>query len=126
MPRPPRGERVPDMPISSPRTALTAAVACLALGAGAGADLAAADSISYLKDGDVWLTTPDGSRQFQVTTTGGYSYASQADDGTFIALAGERLHRLDRFGKILAEIGRASCRGRGEISVGAASFKKKK
>jgi hypothetical protein len=64
---------------------------------------AAADSISYLKDGNIWLTTPDGARQVQVTTTGIYSYASQADDGTFIALTGERLHRLSRDGKVLAD-----------------------
>jgi hypothetical protein len=64
---------------------------------------AAADSISYLKDGNIWLTTPDGSRQFQVTASGIYSYASQADDGTFIALTGERLHRLSREGKVLAD-----------------------
>jgi hypothetical protein len=64
---------------------------------------AAADSISYLQDGNIWLTTPDGARQFQVTTTGIYSYASQADDGTFMALTGERLHRLSRDGKVLAD-----------------------
>jgi WD40-like Beta Propeller Repeat len=64
---------------------------------------AAADSISYLRDGNIWLTTPDGSRQFQVTTSGVYSYASQADDGTFVALMGERLHRLSRDGKVLAD-----------------------
>lgn len=64
---------------------------------------AAADSISYLKDGNIYLTTPDGSRQLQVTTSGIYSYASQADDGTFIALTGERLHKLSRDGKVLAD-----------------------
>jgi hypothetical protein len=64
---------------------------------------AAADSISYLKDGNIWLTTADGSRQFQVTTSGIYSYASQADDGTFIALTGERLHKLSRDGTVLAD-----------------------
>jgi hypothetical protein len=64
---------------------------------------AAADSISYIKDGNVWLTSPDGVRQFQVTASGIYSYASQADDGTFIALTGERLHKLSRDGKLLAD-----------------------
>ena len=34
---------------------------------------AAADSISYLRDGNIWLTTPDGARQTQVTSTGIYS-----------------------------------------------------
>ena len=48
---------------------------------------AAADSIAYVQAGDVWLTTPDGARQVQVTRSGIYSYVSQADDGTMIALA---------------------------------------
>src|SRR4051812_48394483 len=64
---------------------------------------AAADSIAYVKDGNVWLSTGDGARQFQVTTTGGYSDVSQADDGTMIALNGIRLHRLDRMGNVLAD-----------------------
>jgi hypothetical protein len=83
------------------RPALLAAVAATAVLATAGP--AAAESISYIKDGDVWLTTSDGSRQYQVTYTGIYSYASQADDGTIIALTGERLHRLDRAGNVTAD-----------------------
>jgi hypothetical protein len=61
--------------------ALTAALFLIA------AAPAAADSIAYIKDGNVWLSTPDGGRQYQVTSAGGYSYVSQADDGTMIALA---------------------------------------
>ena len=65
---------------------------------------AAADSIAYVKDGDVWLATPDGSRQQRITHTGIYSYVSQADAGEMIALApGERLHKLSRTGKVLAD-----------------------
>lgn len=64
---------------------------------------AAADSISYIKDGNVWLSTPDGSRQVPLTTSGGYSYASQADDGTVIALYGQRIHRIARNGAITAD-----------------------
>ena len=65
---------------------------------------ASADSIAFIKGGDVWLSTPDGARQQQVTRTGSYSYVSQADDGTMIALApGERLHRLSRTGAVLAD-----------------------
>ena len=91
--------RVAGMPSHRLAAAIAAATASLALAAPAGAD-----SISYIKDGNVWLTTPDGARQFQVTTSGGYAYASQADDGTFIALApNEHLHRLDRFGNVLAD-----------------------
>ena len=65
---------------------------------------ASADSIAFIKGGDVWLATPDGARQQQVTATGTYSYVSQADDGTMIALApGERLHKLSRTGAVLAD-----------------------
>jgi hypothetical protein len=79
--------------------AATAALVGLALGAPA----AHADSIAYIKDGNVWLSTPDGSRQFQVTTTGQYADVSQADDGTMIALTGARLHKLSRTGDVLAD-----------------------
>ncbi|MDQ3740221.1 MAG: hypothetical protein M3389_04675, partial [Actinomycetota bacterium] len=66
----------------------------------------AADSIAYVKDGDVWLATPDGSRQQQVTRTGEYHYVSQADDGTMAALVGgERIRRLSRTGDVLDEFG---------------------
>ena len=64
---------------------------------------AAADSIAYIKDGNVWLSTSDGSRQYQVTTSGGYSDVTQADDGTMVALTGVRLHKLDRQGNVLAD-----------------------
>ena len=83
------------------RLGLVAALACaVALSA---APSALADSIAYIKDGNVWLSTPDGARQHQVTTTGQYADVSQADDGTMIALTGIRLHRLDRAGKVLAD-----------------------
>ena len=83
------------------RSLLATAVAVAALAACAPS--AFADSIAYVKDGNVWLSTPDGSRQFQVTTTGGYGDVSQADDGTMIATHGIRLHRLDRMGNVLAD-----------------------
>ena len=80
-----------------------AAAVVLALAAAAPA---AADSIAYVKDGDVWLATPDGSRQQRITRTGIYSYVSQADTGEMIALApGERLHKLSRTGTVLADFG---------------------
>ena len=82
---------------------IAAALSGLALCA-VGAETASADSISYIKDGNVWLSTPDGSRQFQVTDTGGYSSASQADNGTIVALKGQRIHKLDRLGNVQADI----------------------
>ncbi len=83
----------------------TAHIAALAAAASLiAASPAAADSIACIKDGNVWLATPDGGRQVQMTTTGGYASVSQADDGTMIALApGERLHKLSRTGAVLAD-----------------------
>jgi hypothetical protein len=83
------------------RTTLRALAACAALAAAAPA--AYADSIAYIEDGDVWLSTSDGSRQYQVTSTGAYADVSQADDGTMIALSGVRLHKLDRAGNVRAD-----------------------
>jgi hypothetical protein len=78
--------------------AVLAAAASLAFAAPA-----MADSIAYVKDGNVWLTTSDGARQYQVTFNGGYSDVTQADNGTMIALTGVRLHKLDRQGNVLAD-----------------------
>jgi hypothetical protein len=78
-------------------------VALIALACGA--PTASADSIAYVNktDGNVYLSTADGSRQYQVTSGGGYSDVSQADDGTMIALKGVRLHKLARDGRVLAD-----------------------
>ena len=81
-----------------PKIITAAGLATLALAAPA-----SADSISFLRGGDIWVASTDGSKQVQITHSGGYSYQSQADDGTFIALAGRRLHRLDRKGNVLAD-----------------------
>lgn len=82
---------------------LAALGAALTIAAAAPAT-AGADSIAYIKNGDVWLATPDGSRHLQVTRSGGYSHVSQADDGTMVALAGERLHTIGRDGRLRADI----------------------
>ena len=66
-----------------------------------------ADSISYLKDGNVWLSSADGARQFQVTSDGGYSNASQSDTGVIVATKGHRLYRFARTGELLNEINTA-------------------
>jgi hypothetical protein len=65
------------------------------------APAALADSIVYEKGGNIWLANPDGSGQRQVTTSGGYSKPSQANDGTIVAVRDRLLHRLDRSGKLL-------------------------
>src|SRR3954468_3231016 len=86
-----------------PRLAVAALAAAAFAGSAAGA--AHADFIAYIKGGDVWLTTTDAARQFQVTGTGGYFSVSQADDGTLVATTGAgALQRLDRYGRILSEI----------------------
>ena len=87
--------------MSSPSRLLVAAATLIALAIAAPA--ASADSIAYIKGGDVWLSSGDGSRQHRVTSTGRYADVSQADDGTMIALTGVRLHRLDRRGNVLAD-----------------------
>ena len=46
-----------------------AAVAALA----AAAAPAGASSLTYVKDGNVWLSDPSGAKQYQVTFDGGYS-----------------------------------------------------
>ena len=65
------------------RTALTTTIvtaAALALPA-----LAAADSIVYESQGDIWSSSPDGRHKVQFTTGAGYHSPTQADDGTVAA-----------------------------------------
>jgi hypothetical protein len=64
-----------------------------------------ADSIVYEKGGNVWLASPDGSGQRQLTTAGGYGRPSQADDGTIVATKDAVLHRLSRSGRLLNQAG---------------------
>ena len=71
-----------------------AAVAALAPAA------AQAESISYLKDGDVWLAAVDGSNATRLTTGGGHVSPSQADDGTIAVGKGDKILLLDRAGTV--------------------------
>src|SRR5690349_9379419 len=84
------------------RLGLAAAAAIAALGLSATA--AFADSVAYVKDGDIWLSTTDGARQFRVTSEGGYSTISQADSGRLVALRGDKIRQLERDGKLVSEI----------------------
>ena len=67
---------------------------------------ASADSITYIKDGNVWIAGPDGSGRHQVTTSGEeyrrWSSPSQADDGTIVAAHGEEIVRLKQNGQELS------------------------
>jgi hypothetical protein len=59
---------------------------------------AAEASIAFIKDNNVWLISPHGARQRQVTTDGtastSYGSPSQADDGTLLARRGQLFVRL--------------------------------
>jgi hypothetical protein len=65
------------------------------------APAALADSIVYEKNGNVWLANPDGTGQRQLTSSGGYSKPTQANDGTIVAVKNHLLQRLNRTGKLL-------------------------
>jgi hypothetical protein len=87
------------------RAAVVAAVGVLAAVALAGPAAAGASSIVHIRDGNVWLSNPDGSAARQVTFAGGgsagdYASPSQADDGTIVT-GGGHLGRWDRSGRRL-------------------------
>ena len=86
------------------RTLATLTAVCAAALAGAGP--AAADSIVYVKDHNVWLANADGSGRYQVTTDGapgwGYGSPSQADDGTIVARRGTDIVRMRQNGEVLS------------------------
>ncbi|MDA0185763.1 hypothetical protein OJ997_35995 [Solirubrobacter phytolaccae] len=92
-----------DAPLLSRRriAGAAASLALLALGAPA---VAQADSIAYIKSGNVFLATTDGAREYQVTFDGGYSTVSQADNGRMAALRGDKIRHLERDGSVIAEI----------------------
>ena len=84
---------------------LAALVAALAL-----PGAAAADSLVYVKAGNVWIANADGSNAYQVTLDGtaAYPYASpsQADDGTIVAVRAtattrRQLYRMRQNGELL-------------------------
>ena len=70
---------------------------------------AAADSIVYVKDANIWAARPDGTGAVRITADGTagnrYGYTTQADDGTILAVRGDRFHRFDRGGHRLASFG---------------------
>ena len=71
---------------------------------------AAADSLTFIKNNNIWLANPDGSGQYQVTFDGTaaspYEYPSQSDAGTIVAIrrtAGQRprIYRMSQSGRLL-------------------------
>lgn len=87
-----------------------AAVALAALTAAvlSAAPAAHADSIVFVRDANVWLAAPDGSRLHQVTTDGTaespYRSPSQADDGTIAVSHGVLIKRLRQNGEVVSTI----------------------
>lgn len=80
-------------------------IARLALGAAACVALAAApagaDSITFVKDKNVWVANADGTGAVPLTADGaGYGSTSQADDGTVVAQRGKQIARIDRQGNM--------------------------
>jgi hypothetical protein len=99
------------------RRSIALAAAALALAAAA-APTAQADSIVFERGGNVWLAAPDGSGAHQVTSSGGYSNPSQANDGTIFAVKGNLIHRMSRGGRLLNLAGDSS--GSGPLIASAA------
>jgi hypothetical protein len=97
--RTPLGEKL----MRTSTVAALTAVLCLAI-----AGPASASSIVYIKDHNVWVASPDGSNQHQVTTDGKpdwprYTSPSQADDGTIVAARGDEIVRLKQNGQVLSK-----------------------
>ena len=71
------------------------------------ATTAQASSIVFVKDHNVWLSSPDGTGQRQLTTDGtsalAYESPSQAVDGTILVGRGLRFVKLDREGRQIGE-----------------------
>jgi hypothetical protein len=88
------------------RLPLTAGLAVAAVLAAPAA--AQADSIAYIKDGNVWLRSPDGAKVHQVTKDGTaqdpYRSPSQADDGTLAVSRGYEILILEQNGQVLRRL----------------------
>jgi hypothetical protein len=78
----------------------------IALSTTAAVPAAAADSIVFVKDHDVWIAEPDGSGARAVTAGGTSDWPfrspSQANDGTIAAGLGSEVVRLDQQGNVLS------------------------
>ena len=69
---------------------------------------ASADSIVFVKNANVWVASPDGSSQRQLTRDGTadhpYRSPSQADDGIVAASYLDGIRLIDRRGKVVREL----------------------
>jgi hypothetical protein len=91
------------------RTLLLAALA--AAGALLAPAAAAADSIVYADQGDIWSMRPDGSGKVRLTDGGSWHSPTQADDGTIAAVRGAGpITVMARDGRVLRTITTAPAR----------------
>jgi hypothetical protein len=98
--------------LTRPRRRIAALLAACCLFVLGATGTAAADSLVFIKDANVWLANPDGTGQYQVTLDGTaenpYQSPSQADDGTIVAARkqpnGGPLYRLRQNGELINEI----------------------
>ena len=64
---------------------------------------ASAESLVYVKGGNVWVARPDGSHAHRVTRNGTrrlpYVHPTQADNGTIVALRATDIHRFTPRGR---------------------------
>src|SRR5689334_3708677 len=95
------------------RVALLAATIALLLPAAA-----RADTITFMRDGNIWLMAPDGSRQRQVSQGRDLAWPSEADDGTLVAQGGDYLYRFDqRFDALGAPVPTASLQTSDDLEI---------
>src|SRR3981081_531394 len=71
----------------------------------AGAAAAQANSIVYLKGGNVWLSSTDGAHAYKLTFAGGWDSPSEADNGTITAVKGGETYRFSPSGQLLGAPG---------------------
>jgi hypothetical protein len=102
----------PRSRLTHPRRRFTALVVACCLFVLGASGTAAADSLVFIKENNVWLSEPDGTGQYQVTEDGTadnpYQSPSQADDGTIVAMRAEPnggpLYRMKQNGELINEI----------------------
>lgn len=70
----------------------------------AGPAAAGADSIVYAKSDAIWVVSPNGKQRLRIADDRKYSWPSQADNGTVVALSDDsRLYRFSHLGKPLGK-----------------------
>lgn len=68
------------------------------------APAASADSLAYIKDGNIKIAASDLSGAVNLTSDGGWTLVTQGDDGTIVGMKDDTLHRVGRDGRVLNEV----------------------